>query len=199
MSKKEELFKAIAPVKRGLQITDDQKKTIFASIAYLEESNPTPKPTEALDLLTGDWRLLFTTSQDLLGFDRIPGLRLGEIYQCIRATEGKVYNVAEIFSLPFLEGLISVSASFNVVSAQRVKVNFERSVIGLQRPLGYQGIKEFVQLLQSGTKLRAIDFKIKNNEQKGWLETTYLDQDLRIGRGNEGSLFVLSKVQSFWQ
>ncbi|MFM7384513.1 MAG: PAP/fibrillin family protein, partial [Microcystaceae cyanobacterium] len=27
----------------------------------------------------------------------------------------------------------------------------------------------------------------------GWLETTYLDNDLRIGRGNEGSVFILAR------
>ncbi|HAJ61284.1 MAG TPA: fibrillin, partial [Cyanobacteria bacterium UBA8543] len=26
-----------------------------------------------------------------------------------------------------------------------------------------------------------------------WLDITYLDKDLRIGRGNEGSVFVLTK------
>jgi hypothetical protein len=29
----------------------------------------------------------------------------------------------------------------------------------------------------------------------GWLETTYLDENLRIGRGNRGSLFVLTRDQ----
>ena len=31
---------------------------------------------------------------------------------------------------------------------------------------------------------------IKDN---GWLETTYIDQDLRIGRGNKGTMFVLTR------
>ncbi len=41
----------------------------------------------------------------------------------------------------------------------------------------------------------AIDFNITSREQKGWLEITYLDDDLRIGRGNEGKVFVLTKVR----
>ncbi len=196
MSKKDALFRAIDPVNRGLQITDFQKKAIFSAIAYLEEVNPTPQPTAAAELLTGDWRLLFTTSKDLLGFDRIPGLKLGQIYQCVRAAEGKIYNVAEIFSLPLLEGLVSVCASFKVVSERRVNVTFERSVVGLQRLLKYQNVHEFIEILQSEKKLPAVDFKIKNREQRGWLETTYLDADIRIGRGNEGSVFVLKRVST---
>lgn len=31
---------------------------------------------------------------------------------------------------------------------------------------------------------------IKDN---GWLETTYLDDEMRIGRGNKGSLFILTR------
>lgn len=197
MSYKETLFAAIAPVNRGLEITEVQKQAIFAAIAYMEESNPTPKPTEAAELLSGNWRLLFTTSRDLLGLDRFPGIKLGQIYQCIRATEAKIYNVAEIYGLPLLEGVVSVCAGFTPVSERRVNVRFERSVVGLQRLVAYKNIDEFVQVLQSGKKLRAIDFAIKQGDRQGWLETTYLDQDLRIGRGNEGSVFVLRKDNVF--
>ena len=197
MSYKERLLEAIAPVNRGLTMTDVQKQAIFAAIAYMEESNPTPKPTEAAELLSGNWRLLFTTSRELLGLDRFPGIRLGKIYQCIRASEAKIYNVAEIYGLPFLEGLVSVCASFTPVSERRVNVKFERSVVGLQRLVGYKNIDEFVQLLQSGQKLKAVDFAIKQGDRQGWLETTYLDRDLRIGRGNEGSVFVLRKDNVF--
>jgi hypothetical protein len=197
MSYKETLFEAIAPVNRGLEITEVQKQAIFSAIAYMEEHNPTPKPTEAGELLSGNWRLLFTTSRDLLGLDRLPGIRLGQIYQCVRAAEAKIYNVAEIYGLPLLEGLVSVCASFTPVSERRVNVRFERSVVGLQRLVAYNNIDEFVQVLQSGKKLRAINFVIKQGDRQGWLETTYLDRDLRIGRGNEGSVFVLSKDNVF--
>jgi hypothetical protein len=197
MNKKNALFEAIAPVNRGLEVTDMQREAIFSAIAYLEEVNPTPSPTASANLLTGDWRLLFTTSKDLLGLDRFPGLKLGQIYQCVRAAEGKIYNVAEILSLPLLEGLVSVCASFTVTSEQRVNVSFERSVLGLQRVLGYQDVAGFVEILESDKKLKAIDFAITKRDQRGWLETTYLDSDLRIGRGNEGSVFVLRKDPKF--
>ncbi len=194
MIQKQKLLAAIASTKRGLDLTETQKTEIFSAVVDLEAENPHPLPFEALDLLIGDWKLLFTTSKDLLGLDRFPGIRTGEIYQCIRA--GKIYNLAEILGLPFLEGLVSVCASFVVVSDQRVKVNFERSVLGLQKLLAYSSVSEFIKILESGKKLTAIDFPITSANQKGWLETTYLDQDLRVGRGNEGSLFVLSKDYS---
>jgi hypothetical protein len=54
-------------------------------------------------------------------------------------------------------------------------------------------VGEFVKILESGVKLPAVDFAITSTNQKGWLETTYLDANLRIGRGNEGSIFILEK------
>lgn len=35
----------------------------------------------------------------------------------------------------------------------------------------------------------------RGTKDSGWLETTYLDDDMRIGRGNAGTLFVLTREQ----
>ena len=209
-TRKANLLNAIAPVNRGLEMSENQRKAIFSAVAYLEELNPTPAPNNTPELLDGDWLLLFTTSQDLLGIDRFPLYKLGNIYQCLRVAEAKIFNVAEIKGLPLLGGLVSVCASFTIVSEKRVKVNFERLVAGSQTLLGYRDVHSFIDALRSPVsgsanpsnkpqnksqkKLLAIDFQIKREDQKGWLETTYLDQDLRIGRGNEGNLFVLKRV-----
>ena len=193
-TRKANLLNAIAPVNRGLEMSENQRKAIFSAVSYLEELNPTPAPTQTPELLDGDWLLIFTTSQELLGIDRFPLYKLGNIYQCLRVAEGKIFNVAEVKGLPLLGGLVSVCANFTVVSDKRVKVNFERLVAGSQSLVGYQDVHSFIDTLRSQKKLLAIDFKIKREDQKGWLETTYLDQNLRIGRGNEGNLFVLRKI-----
>jgi hypothetical protein len=193
-TRKANLINAIAPVNRGLQLSENQRKAIFSAVAYLEELNPNSSPNDTPELLDGNWLLLFTTSQELLGIDRFPLYKLGNIYQCLRVAEGKIFNVAEIKGLPLLSGIVSVCANFTVVDEKRVKVNFERLVAGSQKLIGYQNIDSFIDTLRSPKKLFAIDFPIKREDQKGWLETTYLDQDLRIGRGNEGNLFVLRKI-----
>jgi hypothetical protein len=193
-TRKANLINAIAPVNRGLEMSENQRKMIFSAVAYLEELNPNSSPNNTPELLDGNWLLLFTTSQELLGIDRFPLYKLGNIYQCLRVAEGKIFNVAEIKGLPLLSGIVSVCANFTVVSEKQVKVNFERLVAGSQSLLGYQDVNSFIDKLRSPKKLFAIDFQIKREDQKGWLETTYLDQDLRIGRGNEGNLFVLRKV-----
>lgn len=193
---KSELLEAIAGKNRGLLVTENDKLTILAAAAQLEDRNPTPRPLEAPEKLGGNWRLLYTTSQALLGFDRVPLLKLGHIYQYILAQEARIYNIAEVYGLPLLEGMISVGARFTPLSERRVQVKFERSIIGLQRLLGYRSPQQFVTAAEAGQKFAALDFSIADRDQQGWLDITYLDDDLRISRGNEGSLFVLTRV---WQ
>ena len=196
MSKKAELLEAIAGKNRGLLASEIDKVKVLSIVEQLEDHNPTPKPVEARELLEGNWRLLYTTSRALLGLDRFPLLQLGQIYQCIRTAEAKVYNIAEIIGLPLLEGVVSVGARFEPVSERRVNVKFERSIICLQRFIGYRSPSDFIEQIEAGKKFLPLDFSIENREQQGWLDITYLDENLRLGRGNEGSVFVLSKEPS---
>ncbi|MDP8962671.1 MAG: PAP/fibrillin family protein [Cyanobacteriota bacterium] len=193
MVSKAEVLEAIAGTNRGLLATETDKVAILAAVSRLEDRNPTPRPLEATDLLEGNWRLLYTTSNGLLNLGRFPVLQLGQIYQCVRTATTQIYNIAEISGLPYLESLVSVSARFEPVSDRRVNVKFERSISGLQRLIGYQSPSNFIQQIESGKKFPAIDFGIESRDQQGWLDITYLDNDLRIGRGNEGSVFVLTK------
>ncbi|MDZ8068013.1 MAG: PAP/fibrillin family protein [Nostoc sp. DedQUE08] len=194
MMGKAALMDAIALTNRGLLATEEQKQAILAAIANLEDFNPTPRPVEASNLLDGNWRLLYTTSKALLNLDRLPLCKLGQIYQYIRVDTTSVYNIAEIYGLPFLEGLVSVAAKFEPVSGRRIQVKFERSIIGLQRLIEYNSPVTFIQQIEEGRKFPGIDFAIKSDKQQGWLDITYIDNDLRIGRGNEGSVFVLTKT-----
>ncbi|MDF5735518.1 MULTISPECIES: PAP/fibrillin family protein [unclassified Nostoc] len=194
MMGKAALIDAIALTNRGLLATQAQKQAILAAIANLEDFNPTPRPVEASNLLDGNWRLLYTTSKALLNLDRLPLCKLGQIYQCIRVETTSVYNIAEIYGLPYLEGLVSVAAKFEPVSDRRVQVKFERSIIGLQRLIEYNSPVTFIQQIEAGRKFPGIDVAINSDKQQGWLDITYIDNDLRIGRGNEGSVFVLTKT-----
>ena len=193
MTNKAELLEAIAGKNRGLLASEIDNARVLSAIQKLEDSNPNAQPLKAKELLEGDWRLLYTTSKGILGLDRFPLFKLGQIYQCIRTAEAKIYNIAEIVGLPGLEGLVSVAAKFEPTSERRVSVMFERSIVGLQRFCGYNSPYKFIQQLESGKKFLPLDFKLDNREQKGWLDITYLDRDMRIGRGNEGNVFVLTK------
>lgn len=191
------LLAAIAGKNRGILATKIERQAILAAIAELELRNPHPRPlTTALDLLAGNWRLLYTSSESLLGIDKFPLVQLGTIYQCIRPTTSAIYNIAEVSSLiPGLNGVVLIVATFTAISESRVNVQFNRSVIGLQKLLDYSDPDRLITAIENGQKFTAIDLPI--NRQAGrepaWLDITYLDDTLRIGRGNEGSVFVLTK------
>ena len=194
MIAKATVLEAIAGRNRGLLTTDADNERILEAIATLEARAPIAKPLEATEMLTGVWRLLYTTSNGLLGINRFPCYSLGQIYQCVDAKATKIYNIAEVKGGLGLDGLVSVSATFEPTSERRVRVEFNRAVFGFQRLLGYVAPQPFIEQLETEQRFWAIDISITSRDQKGWLDITYLDDSLRIGRGNQGSVFVLTKV-----
>jgi hypothetical protein len=189
------LLRLLEGADRGRKVSPDQKAQILSHIAALEALNPTPRPTSVPEQLEGNWLTLFTTSTDLLRLAQLPLLTTGEIYQCIRAKAGRVFNVAEIQGSGWLpRGILAVAARFYPASEQRVKVLFERLLVGLQALMSYE-IESFLYLLERDPKrIPAIKIDLGCRKPTGWLDITYLDEDLRIGRGSQGSLFVLRRV-----
>jgi hypothetical protein len=41
--------------------------------------------------------------------------------------------------------------------------------------------------------------KARPGQTKGWFATTYLDETLRVSRGNKGSYFVLMRPETYWE
>ncbi len=193
---KARLLAAIAGKNRGILATNQERQAILAAVTELESTNPHPRPlTTAVDLLAGNWRLLYTSSQSLLGIDKFPFVKLGNIYQCIRPIGGKIYNLAEVNSfLPGTDGLVAIVANFTPIDESKVNVEFNRSLIGFQGLIQYADPDRLITAIENGQKFTAIDLAIdRQNKSPAWLEVTYLDNTLRIGRGNEGNIFVLTK------
>jgi PAP_fibrillin len=195
---KAQLLAEIASKDRGILATTTEKQAILATVTALESRNPHPRPlTTAIDLLAGDWRLLYTSSQSLLGIDKFPLVKLGTIYQCLRPKTSAVYNIAEVSSIiPGLNGIVSIVAKFTPTTESRVNVEFNRSVIGLQKLINYSTPERLITAIENGQKFTAIDLPInrKADRAPAWLEVTYLDESMRISRGNEGSIFILTKA-----
>jgi len=193
------LLRLLEVADRGRKVSPDQKAQILSHIAALEALNPTPRPTSVPEKLEGNWLTLFTTSTDLLRLAQLPLLTTGEIYQCIRAKAGRVFNVAEIQGSGWLQawlprGVVAVAARFYPESECRVRVIFERFVLGSQALMSYE-IESFLHLLERAPeRIPAVQIGIRRREPTGWLDITYLDEDLRMGRGSEGSVFVLKRV-----
>jgi hypothetical protein len=83
-------------------------------------------------------------------------------------------------------GMINVEGSFRESDSvpNRAVVAFEKAEIALNNGITLN--LGFVFSIIGATR---------GTKDNGWLETTYLDKDMRIGRGNKGSLFVLTRKQ----
>jgi hypothetical protein len=162
---KQDLLDAIAPLKRGLLADDDDAQRVDDLARQLERLNPTPKPL-ASPLINGRWELLYTTSAGILGKSKPAFLRpSGPIYQILDAENLRARNRE---TAPLYN---TVSADLRPLSQSKVAVQFD--VFGL-----------FGGLIKINAPPSA----------KGELDMTYLDEELRVSRGDKGNLFVLRMV-----
>ena len=166
-SGKATLLDAIAISDQGRDFS--QRDRVRACIEQLEEVNPTPRPVaDAPEKLSACWRLLYTTSDSILGLNRPAPFRPRPlILQHIDA-----FGLAAKNEEWILGGLVK----------NAVKAELKPRKDGKTVDVG------FVQFRIAGFPVNVDPLKFK-----GVLETTFLDDSLRISRGDKGNLFVLSR------
>ncbi|XP_054806608.1 fibrillin protein 5 homolog isoform X2 [Prosopis cineraria] len=182
------LYEAVQGINRGIfGLTSSKKSEIETLVKQLESLNPTPDPTLNLDKMGGCWRLVYSTIS-ILGSKRTKlGLRdfisLDDFFQIIDVAESKAVNVIKFSAkgLSLLNGQFSIESSFKIASSTRVLINFENSTITPD------------QLMNVFRKNYDVLLSIFNPE--GWLEITYVDDAMRIGRDDKGNIFVLERFQ----
>ncbi|PIN11569.1 hypothetical protein CDL12_15827 [Handroanthus impetiginosus] len=184
---KQDLFAALEGINRGIFGVPSEKKTeIEKLVELLESQNPTPEPTLCLEKVAGAWKLIYSTIT-ILGSKRTKlGLRdfitLGDFFQSINVAEGKAVNVVKFSAkgLNLLSGQLTIDASFKIASKSRVDISYSESKITPD------------QLMNVFRKNYDLLLGIFNPE--GWLEITYIDDSLRIGRDDKGNIFVLERL-----
>ncbi|EOA21123.1 hypothetical protein CARUB_v10001463mg [Capsella rubella] len=219
---KRSLVDSLYGTDRGLNASSDTRAEISELITQLESKNPTPAPNEALFLLNGKWILAYTSFVGLFPLlsRRIePLVKVDEISQTIDSDSFAVQNSVR-FAGPFSTTSFSTNAKFEVRSPKRVQIKFEQGVIGTPQLTDSIEIPEFVEVLGQKIDLNPIKglltsvqdtassvartissqpplkFSLPSDNTQSWLLTTYLDKDLRISRGDGGSVFVLIKEGS---
>lgn len=222
MGLKKSLVDNLIDTDRGLKASSEVRADIVELITQLEAKNPTPAPTEALPLLNGKWILAYTSFSELfplLAAGTLPLVKVGEISQFIDSNALTVEN-SVTFTSPLATTSFSTSASFEIRSPKRVQIKFEEGVIGTPQLTDSIEIPENVEFLGRNVDLTPVQgllrslqdaassvartisgrpplkFPIRTDKAQSWLLTTYLDEDLRISRGDGGSIFVLLKEGS---
>ncbi|XP_078438761.1 putative plastid-lipid-associated protein 2, chloroplastic [Wolffia australiana] len=208
---------------RGLRASSETRADIVELITQLEAQNPTPAPTEALSLLNGKWVLAYTSFVGLfplLASNRVPQLvKVEEISQTIDSESFTVQNSVR-FAGPLATTSVSTNAKFEVRSPKRVQIKFHEGIIGTPQLTDSIVIPEKVEFFGQSVDLSPfkgiitsvqdaassvartisgrppLKIPITNTNAESWLLTTYLDDELRISRGDGSSVFVLIKEGS---
>eukprot|EP00579_Thalassiosira_antarctica_P005300 CAMPEP_0201902652 /NCGR_PEP_ID=MMETSP0902-20130614/55068_1 /ASSEMBLY_ACC=CAM_ASM_000551 /TAXON_ID=420261 /ORGANISM="Thalassiosira antarctica, Strain CCMP982" /LENGTH=299 /DNA_ID=CAMNT_0048436661 /DNA_START=120 /DNA_END=1022 /DNA_ORIENTATION=- len=140
----------------------------FPSIRYRNITlNPTVNPiTNTNANLNGDWSLDYTTSDSILGKGSFP--KIGPIIQNIDTTTLSAKN-SEVVRFGIVDVPRSVSAELSPVNGRVTDVNFKRFMLG---PVGFDA----------------------PDTARGQLDVTYLDDEVRLTRGDKGNIFVLTRM-----
>ncbi|MEH2423576.1 MAG: PAP/fibrillin family protein [Nostoc sp.] len=183
----------------GSPVTDLKlDKTLAEEIEQLttelESVNPNIYPLlYATSLLEGAWQLQYSTAREIRSLISLPlGLKLGKVYQVIDVANKSFFNLAKVkHSLGLISGYVKVTASFELAKEdlepqpnKRLNVYFDKRYLSIENIVGI-----------NTPQLNAFKVVPANNptSRTATLDITYLDETLRIGRGGDGSLFILSK------
>ena len=166
---KNEILALASETKRGLTATEEQKAEMQRLFDQLEALNPTPNPliiNEKKASVNGDWSLAYTTSDSILGKGGFP--RVGPIVQNIDTNSLSAKN-SEVVRYWLVNVPRSVTAKLLPVNGRLTNVQFKRFSLG---PFGFDAPESF----------------------RGSLDITYLDDELRLTRGDKGNIFVLTRM-----
>eukprot|EP00884_Botryococcus_braunii_P011020 jgi/Botrbrau1/1991/Bobra.0052s0033.1 len=152
-------------------------------IQDLEAENGVEEPAIDLNAVSGRWLLLYTTIT-IRGFKRSKlGLgdlvALGQFVQEIDPVAKIAVNHVEFDVLGRLEGTFRIIAAFESLSKKRVSIKYLTSELEPEQVASL--FKNNYELLLS----------IFNPE--GWLDITYVDDTLRVGRDDKDNVFVLQR------
>ncbi|MDZ7958309.1 MAG: PAP/fibrillin family protein [Aulosira sp. DedQUE10] len=178
----------------NLELDENTTAEIEQLTTELESLNPNPKPLlNAISLLEGTWLLKYSTAREIRVLASLPlGLKVGKVYQVINIANKSFFNLAFVkHPLRLISGYVKVTASFepatedlSPLANKRINVYFDKRYLSIEKIIGI-----------NTPQLNPFKVVPANNPtgRIATLDITYLDETLRIGRGGDGSLFILIK------
>ena len=177
------LLLALADTERGLRAEKDRVKKIEQLARALEAKNPTRSPLKS-PLMNGRWALQYTTATSVLGKGK-PGFARprGPIHQTVDIFTAQVKNEESFEPLPFLKFTNASVSSLDAQTDSRASV----------RPKAYTfaGFKVDAPPASVGRAARDLEMEASGSGSLAWMDTTFVDDELRISRSQSGDVFIL--------
>ncbi|OEU19648.1 hypothetical protein FRACYDRAFT_235705 [Fragilariopsis cylindrus CCMP1102] len=187
----------------------------------LMEETAANKNNALSEKLSGSWRLLYSNAHEIVSLSKgLPlGFYAGPIYQPLDTGLGFFENSARVnhpYNLASLQTIVvgrvypGDKGSFNAVGIEntdnnRVDIEFELIVFQLDKILGItldEPIRKILipkkeQIMKSGSKLSSLSSETNDNKRQVLPanDQTYLDDNVRIVRGGDGTLFIFSREE----
>jgi len=199
-----------ARAERGFRVgSAEALARLREQVAAVEALSPELAPVDS-PLLPGEWDLDFTDAFDVLSLGLSP-LEIGTISQNVRLSDEPgtllAENVVEV--LPPLSSLLAnagvplpraateycIGATCKRQTERRVGLVFDRVRVKPYLPFVPFGLPDGLKL-EGGLPQPAVEALQRLTENNVYLETTYLDDDLRVARGPQGEIYVLSRRQA---
>ena len=155
-------------------LKNQPKSMAIAELINDVEKSSTIQLSDSIDLLTGVWELRWSSASQ-------PWLKQAdwlENLQVLDPANGRGMNLLKLAGPLGTAAAVTVEAELCLEGANRVGVRFRRG--------GWRGPS-----LPGGRRLEL--FKTVNQSFPAWLDITALTNDLRICRGNAGTVFALLK------
>ncbi|OUL35035.1 fimbrial protein [Nostoc sp. T09] len=178
----------------NLQLEETLAAELEQLTTELESVNPNLYPLlHATALLDGVWQLQYSTAREIRSLASLPlGLKVGKVFQVIDVANKSFFNIANVkHPLGLISGYVKVTASFEPAKEdisppahKRINVYFDKRYLAIEKIVGI-----------NTPQLNPFKVVPANNprDRIPTLDITYLDETLRIGRGGDGSLFILNK------
>jgi len=183
-----------API-TDLEIKPQKAQFIEKTTQSLEKLTPFPRPLlYGSNLLDGAWLLQYSTAREIRSLKRLPfGFLVGKIYQIIDVNNASFENKAWVrHSSGLLSGYVRVTATFEPFKQekaqppnQKINIDFKQRFVGIEKVLGIKtGLFDPIRVVEAKNPVGRTPS----------LDLTYIDETIRVGRGGDGSLFILTKA-----
>ena len=151
-------------------LIDKPNSKDISSMANKLESNSKFNLKSDIEKLKGIWELRWSSSN-------APFLSYSPLVDNLQILNPSKSNAMNLLKPRGINGIIGTGIVAELYPLNEIRVGVKFTHAGLIGPnIGFTKLKALAQI---------------NREQKGWLDITYLSDNLRICRGDKGTLFTL--------